>query len=287
MNEKKIDSLLHSISEENNFRLQQFSALSGGDINEVFLLKSESGKKLVLKLNNANKFPGMFKAEKAGLKALADSGAIDIPKVISTGTSGEFSYLLLEHIKSGTKSADFWEIFGKELAALHKCTAEKFGFGEDNYIGSLPQQNNWCSSASEFYISQRLEPQLKIAREKGYNLNTKDSFFKNISEIILPEPSSLLHGDLWNGNYLVNSQGHPCIIDPAVAYGPREMDLSMMKLFGGFDPALFTAYNNEFGIQKDFEERVPLWQLYYLLVHLNLFGTGYKNSVTDIIKKYS
>ncbi|MGB8705026.1 MAG: fructosamine kinase family protein [Gillisia sp.] len=287
MNEKKTDSLLHLIAEENQFKLHKFLPLSGGDINQVFLLTSESGKKVVAKINDAHNFPGMFRAEKAGLEALTSCNAINIPEVVATGTSGEYSYLLLQHIESGKKSPRFWEIFGKQLAALHKCTSEKFGFSEDNYIGSLPQQNNTCSSASEFYISQRLEPQLRIAEEKGFNLKVKNSFFKTISEIIPQEPPSLLHGDLWNGNFLVNSEGLPCLIDPAVAYAPREMDLSMMKLFGGFDDSLFQAYHGEFRIQDGFEERIVLWQLYYLLVHLNIFGAGYRKSVADILQQYS
>lgn len=279
------DSVLRQIAAENSFTLKGFSSLTGGDINNVFLLNT-STEKLVAKLNDAEKFPGMFEAEKLGLESLAKPGVIDVPKVFVTGKVENTAYILLEYKATAAKSPGFASVFGEQLAALHQQSAEKFGFPEDNYIGSLPQQNHSAASASEFYISQRLEPQLKLARD-GYNLRAKVSFFKNISGLIPNEPPALIHGDLWNGNYLVNSKGLPCLIDPATAFAPREMDLSMMKLFGGFVPEIFHTYNEISPLSPGFEERISLWQLYYLLVHLNLFGAGYKNSVTKILKSFS
>lgn len=280
------DKVLSEIAEENNFELKSFSRLTGGDINDVFLLSTSSGK-LVVKLNEAEKFPGMFDAEKRGLQTLARAKAVDIPKVFRTGVLESHSYILLEYKPAGPKSKDFAEVFGRELAALHKTTSTSFGFTGDNYIGSLPQQNQAADSASEFYITRRLHPQLKIAGEKGYELKVKDSFFKNLAELIPGEPPALIHGDLWNGNYIINSEGLPCLIDPATAFAPREMDLAMMKLFGGFHEGIFNSYHENFPLATGFEERVPLWQLYYLLVHLNLFGLGYRNSVINIINSFS
>lgn len=278
--------ILQNIAEENQLEIGQISALSGGDINEVFLLSS-SAEKYVVKLNKAEKFPGMFEAEKAGLEALAKPEVIDVPKPLATGKIGSYSYLLLEYRETGSKNSDFWESFGRQLARLHSNSAEKFGFSQDNYIGSLPQYNKNKTSASEFYISQRLEPQIEMAQNKGYNLGNTDSFLKNTSSLIPEEAPALVHGDLWGGNFLVNASGMPCLIDPAVAYAPREMDLGMMKLFGGFDEKLFRSYKEEFPLEAGFEERIPLWQLYYLLVHLNLFGTGYLGQVTRIIGDFS
>jgi fructosamine-3-kinase len=197
------------------------------------------------------------------------------------------SYLILRYIETANKIPEFWEVFGEQMAALHKTTSSKFGFKTDNYIGSLPQYNKNYSSAAEFYISQRLGPQLEIAKNAGYDLKNTGSFLKNCSEVIPDEPPALVHGDLWGGNFIVNSRGLPCLIDPAVAFAPREMDLAMMKLFGGFDAQLFKHYNSHFPLEPGFEERVPLWQLYYLLVHLNIFGLGYKNSVENIIRQYT
>ena len=277
---------LHKIAEENKLKNPKFSPLTGGDINDVFLITAEE-KKQVVKINNAEKFPGMFTAEKAGLEALQKPNVIDVPSVLGLGKIGNTAYLLLEFRESSAKNKDFWITFGKQMAALHKTTSKEFGFPQDNYIGSLPQQNNKSTSAADFYISQRLEPQLKLAKDKGYELEVQNSFFRNISSIIPDERPSLIHGDLWGGNYLVNEEGNPCLIDPATAFAPREMDLAMMKLFGGFDNQMFEVYNQEFPLEPGFIERIPLWQLYYLLVHLNLFGVGYKAQVTSILKQFS
>lgn len=285
VNEKQ--SVFDHIAEKNNFILKSRSRLTGGDINEVFLLTGNSSERFVVKLNSAEKFPGMFQAEKTGLEALAKPENIDVPKVFDIGEFEGWAYLLLEFKASAEPSGNFSEKFGKQLADLHRNTADSFGFAEDNYIGSLPQQNKSCSNAADFYISERLEPQFKMAKDRKYELGLKETFFRNVADIIPEEPPALIHGDLWNGNYLVNSSGHPCLIDPAVAYAPREMDIAMMKLFGGFDENIFYSYQEHFPLLPGFEKRTKLWQLYYLLVHLNLFGTGYKNSVTEIIKLYS
>ncbi|MGM1056845.1 MAG: fructosamine kinase family protein [Bacteroidota bacterium] len=274
------------VSEKNNFQTDNITRLTGGSINDVFLITTLSSEKFVIKLNSSNKFSGMFTAEKTGLEILKKAGNIDVPKVFEIGEFKSKAYLLLEYKASAKPTENFWNLFGKQLAGLHKNTASKFGLENDNYIGSLPQQNNFCTTPAEFYISQRLEPQLKLAKDKHYDLPISENFFRNISEIIPRESPSLIHGDLWNGNYLVNSYGNPCLIDPAIAYAPREMDLAMMKLFGGFNQQVFESYHNEFPLSTGFEERIPLWQLYYLLVHLNLFGTSYKSKVMGIIKRF-
>ena len=172
--------IIQNIAEENQLEIERISALSGGDINEVFLLSTAS-EKFVVKLNKAEKFPGMFEAEKAGLEALAKPEVIDVPKPLATGKSGSYSYLLLEYRETGSKNKDFWEHFGTQLARLHSNSAEKFGFKQDNYIGSLPQYNKNKASASEFYITQRLEPQIELAHNKGYDLGNIQTFLKNIS----------------------------------------------------------------------------------------------------------
>lgn len=280
-------SVFEYIAERNNFCLKSASRLAGGDINEVFLLTTTSSERFVVKLNSAEKFPGMFKAEKLGLETLSQGSALEIPKVFDTGEFEDLSFLLLEFKESGKPKKDFWETFGRQLAALHKCTSAHFGSHPDNYIGSLPQKNNNYETATEFFINSRLKPQLEMARERNFSLGITQQFFLNIKEQLPEEPPSLIHGDLWSGNYLVDEKGDPCLIDPAVAYAPREMDLAMMKLFGGFEERMFTAYFNEFPVQEGFEERLPLWQLYYLLVHLNIFGEGYRNSVERIIRNFS
>ena len=227
-------TILKHIASQNNFNCLDSKPLSGGDINEVFLLNC-SEENFVVKINSASKFPALFEAEASGLRLLKQNSGFKIPAV----------------------------------------------------IGSLPQQNNFCSSASEFYITQRLEPQFKMAADNGFNFKNLEKFFKNISEEISNEAPALVHGDLWNGNYMVSKIGEAVLIDPAVAYAPREMDIAMMKLFGGFSEEIFSNYNAAFPLGEGWKERLPLWQLYYLLVHLNLFGSGYLSQVNSAIKKYS
>lgn len=281
-----LKTILKHIASQNNFNCHDSKPLSGGDINEVFLLNCSEGN-FVVKINSASKFPAMFEAEAKGLQLLKKNSNFKIPKVIATGTYQNTAYLILEYIPSGKPSKNFSEKFAEALASLHKTTAGDFGLDHDNYIGSLPQQNGFCSSAPEFYITQRLEPQFKMAAENGFQFKNLVGFFKNISEAIPKEPPALVHGDLWNGNYMVSETGKPVLIDPAVAFAPREMDIAMMKLFGGFSDEIFSNYNALFALGEGWKERLPLWQLYYLLVHLNLFGSGYLSQVNSAIKKYS
>lgn len=279
-------TILKNIASQNNFNFIGCKPLSGGDINKVFLLKCEEGN-YVVKINNASEFPGMFQAEAKGLQLLQATESFQIPKIIAVGVFQNHSYLMMEYLETGTPISNFWKKFAENLATLHRTTQQNFGLDHDNYIGSLPQKNGFCSSASEFYITQRLEPQFKMASDKGFQFNNLEGFFKNISVEIPNEPPSLIHGDLWNGNYMVSETGEPVLIDSAVAFAPREMDIAMMKLFGGFSEEVFLAYNAIFQLSEGWKERVPLWQLYYLLVHLNLFGSGYLSPVNSVMKRYS
>ncbi len=286
MTDEKINDILGRIAEENELRFSESFPLAGGDINEVFILKGNN-QKFVVKLNDAEKYPGMFESEKLGLEKLREPKKIDVPRPLATGEVDHKSYLLLEHKESAPMHPDFWKIFGEKLAKLHQVSADEFGLEKNNYIGSLPQYNENKSSASEFYIEMRLKPQLKISEEKGFKLGIPSSFFDNIKNAIPDERPSLVHGDLWNGNFIINSEGEPCLIDPATAFAPREMDIGMMHLFGGFNEELFNRYHEVFPLAKGWEDRIPLWELYYLLVHLNIFGGAYKSQVTSIIDQYS
>lgn len=281
----ELEKVLKNIAAEHSINLNQWEAIGGGDICEVFLITGSKNEKFILKLLEASGITGMFNKEMNGLKTLKKTGCIDIPTPIATGDLENNSYLLLEYKAAGKATGDFWEKFGEQLACLHRTTNPDFGFFEDNYIGSLSQQNKWTGEAPDFYINQRLKPQLAMAEK--YELGVSEDFLENIAENIPDEPPSLIHGDLWNGNFLINAEGAPCLFDPAVSYAPREMDLAMMKLFGGIDRKLFESYNEHFPLERGFEERLPLWQLYYLLVHLNIFGKGYRNQVVNIIKKYN
>ncbi len=277
---------LQKIALKNKLELKQAVPLQGGDINEVFLLKCENHN-YVIKLNDAHRFPNMFEAEALGLDLLRKSNSFKIPNVIAFGIEENSSYLILEYNPKGSQTSKFWESFTENLVKLHRTTNNNFGLNHNNYIGSLPQMNKTESSASKFYTNQRLEPQFKMARENGFSFSSLDVFFKNISDEIPEEAPSLIHGDLWNGNYLVSENSEPVLIDPAVAFAPREMDLAMMQLFGGFPNEVYSTYNDIFPLENNWQNRIPIWQLYYLLVHLNLFGGGYLSQVKNIIKQYS
>ncbi|MCG2429571.1 fructosamine kinase family protein [Aequorivita xiaoshiensis] len=279
-------SRFQNITAQNNLTLIEVKQLFGGDINEVFQLKCKEGN-FVVKLNDSTKFPKMFTAEAKGLNYLSSSNSFKIPKVLANGEIENTSYLLIEYISSGEPNAGFWESFADNLVKLHQVTQTNFGLDHDNYIGSLPQRNNFSKSASEFYISNRLEPQFNMASENGFQFKKVASFYKNISKIIPNEAPSLIHGDLWSGNYMVSKENQAVLIDPAVAFAPREMDIAMMKLFGGFSEELIINYNSIFPLEKGWEDRVSLWQLYYLLVHLNLFGRSYLPKVNSVLNKYS
>ena len=278
--------VINELANTQGFEVHKTSSLAGGSINQVYLLDTSEGKRVV-KINSASKFPGMFEAEKQGLETLKQAKAFDIPAVLGLGEVQDKAYLLLEYKKEGFQKGHFWKVFGEQLSRLHKTTAGTFGFPASNYIGSLPQYNGQCQSAADFYVSQRLEPQVKMASERGFSLGELSGFYRNISEEIPQEAPALLHGDLWSGNYIANEEGLPCLIDPAVCYGPREMDLAMMKLFGGFPSEVFQIYDDQFPLQPNWERRIPLWQLYYLLVHLNIFGRSYLPQVKEIIGRFS
>jgi hypothetical protein len=262
------------------------TTLSGGDINTVYLL-STSKKKYVIKLNSANKFPGMFEAEKEGLALLENTHTLRIPTVYFTEHTHDVSFILMEHITHGNKNKTFWEDFGTQLAKLHQTTSNTFGLNHNNYIGSLVQYNKKHVSIHEFYITQRLEPQLSLAKNNGFDFGNLSNFFKNLEGIIPVEKPALVHGDLWSGNYLVNENGSVCLIDPAVSFMHRETDIAMMHLFGGFSSILFESYNEFHPLQSNWNKRLDIWQLYYLLVHVNLFGMSYYHSAKAVIKKYN
>lgn len=254
--------------------------LHGGDINEVYLVQTKAGP-LVIKWN-PTPLPGMFPAEAEGLDALRRAEAFRIPEVFHACET----YLALEYIPQGAQVSIEGAAYGNSLARLHSTTSEHYGWQHHNYIGSLPQQNTRHKSGVEFYREERLLPQFRMARECGFKFQQLDAFLRGLETLIPEEPASLIHGDLWSGNYMVSSKGEPCLIDPAVSFASREMDLAMMALFGGFPKHYTNAYNEVYPLSPEWKERIPLWQLYYVLVHLNLFGAGYYPRCVQIMKGY-
>ncbi len=278
---------------ENKFNetitINKSSSLSGGCINDAAAITTNKDKYFV-KWNKASKYPGMFEKEAAGLNILQKTGIIKTPEVIGYGEAENYSWLLLELIEPGNEIKDFYEDFGQALAKIHKCSNEYFGLSHDNYIGSLPQYNTPAKNWIDFFIENRLEVQLKKGRDNGIigsNITKKFfAFYSYLPDFFPEEPPSLLHGDLWSGNYMCGNNGHACLIDPAVYYGHRLIDLGMSKLFGGFSYAFYEAYNNEYPLEKSWEKSIEIANLYPLLVHVNLFGGGYLRQVESIIMRF-
>jgi len=284
------------------------SPVGGGCIHraEIVHLKNGPGpgRTLFVKSNTGgagSAVAAMFRTEAAGLEALAAPAAIRVPRdplhgSVGSGAGGE-SFLAMEAIASGRSSgrgkAGFFEDFGRRFARLHRATrGERFGFDHDNFIGSTPQPNGWMDDWVEFFRVRRLGFQIDLARERGHSDPELDRLMDRLLDrldglIDLPdEPACLLHGDLWSGNYLVGDQGEPVLIDPAVYYGHREADLAMTELFGGFSPAFYRAYEEEWPPPPGSAERRSLYQLYHLLNHLNLFGRGYRGQCVAIARRF-
>jgi protein-ribulosamine 3-kinase len=274
---------------EKQVKIEEIWSIGGGCINEAISLKTNIGK-FFIKYNSASAYPEMFEKEAAGLKILAETKTIEIPEVISSAETGKYAYLVLQYIETGVSSRNFWNDFGTKLADLHRNTNVYFGLDHDNYIGFLIQRNNPHPDFFSFFISERIEPQLKEAHNKGAFSQSEtryfDSLFNSLHNIIPVEKPALIHGDLWNGNYMVTADGSPCLIDPAVYYGHREADIAMTQLFGGFHPDFYSAYNHARPMEKDWQKRMDIFNLYPLLVHVNLFGGSYARQVLQIIRQF-
>ena len=285
---KSVESIL-SIQFEKQVEISEIRSIGGGCINEANSLKTNIGK-FFIKYNSAAAYPGMFEKEAAGLKILADTKTIEIPEVISSAETGEYAYILLRYIETGIISSNFRNDFGTKLADLHRNTNDYFGLDHDNYIGSLVQRNNPHPDFFSFFISERIEPQLKEARNKGAFSQSEtryfDSLFNVLHNIIPVEKPALIHGDLWSGNYMVTADGSPCLVDPAICYSHREADIAMTQLFGGFHPEFYHAYNQAWPMEKDWQKRMDIFNLYPLLVHVNLFGGSYARQVLQIIRQF-
>ncbi|QJW91837.1 phosphotransferase [Spirosoma taeanense] len=231
-----------------------------------------------------------FEAEARGLDLLRQTDALTIPWVIGHGHQASMAYLILEFIDSGTPAKTYWETLGQALAVVHSHTQLKFGLDFANYIGSLPQSNTPMPNGAEFFFEQRLLPQAGMAFYKGLLSRTcYDALFRlrdRLPALLPNERPALLHGDLWSGNVMVTKVGQPALIDPAVYYGLREAELAFTKLFGGFHQRFYDAYDEAFPLEESFSERIAIYNLYPLLVHVNLFGSGYVSGVERVLKQF-
>jgi fructosamine-3-kinase len=285
------NSVQRKLEELKGSKIVDAVSLSGGCISNAYRITFADKGVYLLKLNEHDQ-GDMFIKEGHGLQELKKPGAIRVPEVVACDSD----FILLEFINSAAKKKNFFEEFGRRFALLHKHTSNEFGFYENNYIGSTPQlnlpdnktRNNWVS----FYFTNRLLFQFRLLEKNGYaDSAIRDAFGKLEKKIDLiitesDSPPSLLHGDLWSGNYMSDENGDACLIDPAVYYGHREADLAMTKLFGGFPSAFYNSYNEDFPLPDGWQERENIYMLCHVMNHLNLFGGGYYSHTLSLIRSY-
>ena len=280
-------SLQTALSELLNVGVKEIETIGGGCINETYGVRTSDGD-FFCKTNSASKFPHLFEKEKHGLELLAKRKIIRVPNVINFSEKDDQQILILEWIEEGNRTNQFWKTFGKQLAALHYVTSDKFGLEEDNYMGSVAQLNSEQINWTEFFITQRLQPLIKLCQ---HYLTLKhfhhfEVLYKRLPEIFNEEKPSLLHGDLWSGNFMCDETESPVLIDPAVYFGHRSVDLAMTTLFGGFHSLFYESYHYYFPLPDNYKEQWKSCNLYPLLIHLFLFGQSYLSQIEQTLEEF-
>jgi protein-ribulosamine 3-kinase len=264
-------------------RIVEASPVGGGCISPTARVETAGGEVFFLKWGAGHLPSGLLASEVRGLTALAAAGALRVPEVVGTGGDGGSEWLALEWLEPGAATAETWEWLGRGLANLHRHRGDRYGDQADNYIGSLPQANTPSADWPDFWAERRLEPQLRAAVDAGLldrsdrgRFNELLGRLDDLLGVAHDDGPSLLHGDLWSGNVHVLADGSPSVIDPSAYHGHREVDLAMAQLFGGFGRGFRQAYEDSWPLSPGYEPaRRATYQLYYLLVHVNLFGAGY------------
>ncbi len=272
------------------FEISDRRSVSGGCINQGWGL-TDGNRDYFVKLNSAAEI-AMFEAEAIGLKQMSETQTIRVPKPVCYGTEGSSAYIVLEWLDLGGRgNNNAWKEMGRKLAALHRWQPEdgnkSFGWDLNNTIGSTPQINNWTEDWAEFWAEHRIGYQLKLAKRRGGSFSGGDRLIEAIPELLAghkPQPS-LVHGDLWGGNASVTGDGEPVIFDPATYWGDREVDIAMTELFGSFSAAFYEGYNEAWPLDKGYEKRKVLYNLYHVLNHFNLFGGGYASQANSMMQR--
>jgi fructosamine-3-kinase len=270
------------------------SAVGGGDVAQAFRFGLVDGRTVFAKMH-PNPPAGFFSTEASGLRWLAEPGAVAVPEVlaVSDGEDGGPPFLVLEWIDVGTARATTEVELGRELAVLHRAAPASFGRDDRRTTGSRGLPNEPCGTWAEFYATQRMGPLARLARDGGALPESALAGLARLDADRLvevggpPEPPARLHGDLWAGNRLVDTAGHSWLIDPAAHGGHREFDLAMMRLFGGFGPGCFAAYDEVHPLAGGWEDRVALHQIAPLVVHAIKFGGGYVEAATRAVAQYA
>ncbi|MFW6347512.1 MAG: fructosamine kinase family protein [Cyclonatronaceae bacterium] len=290
------NALISSVEQQTGSAPEYEQRLGGGSINDAAVVRWR-GKKMVLKWNSAALYD-MFEVEQRGLELLhAHRSVLEVPQVEATGVdeAGDVSWILMPFIPTAGGGKKAQETFGRGLAELHRAGPREgvteFGLDHNNYIGRLPQDNTPAADWPEFFIERRIRPQLEAAVKAGLmprsSFSQLDAITLKTPGIFPEEPPALLHGDLWGGNYLYTPHDTAALIDPAVYYGHREMELAFTMMFGRFASGFYEAYEESWPLAPGFAERKDLCNLYPVLVHVNLFGHGYTGQAKSILKRYA
>ncbi len=269
------------------FRICDRAAVGGGCINQGYRITGGSAVYFV-KLNRAGR-RAMFDSEAEGLRAIAETGTVRGPRPLCSGENDRHCWLVLEHLDLSAGNAVAMALLGQQLAALHRTSAERFGWHRDNTIGATPQLNRWNASWVELWRTLRLGFQLELAARNGHRgalQRRGEALLAQLESLLTHAPApSLLHGDLWGGNAAATTGGEPVVFDPACYFGDREVDLAMTELFGGFAPAFYAAYRDAWNLDAGYAVRRDLYNLYHVLNHLNLFGGGYRSQAEGMIER--
>ncbi len=260
----------------------EIRSVGGGDVSAAWRIDN-----IFLKTGSDNSFD-MFEAEAEGLRELDAANAIRVPEVLACSAVGNDAYLATGWIEFDRPTQKSERLLGEQLAAMHHCGKDRFGWHRDNTIGLTPQRNDWSNDWVDFFRQHRLEFQLQLAERNGFGGELQmegRSLSENLESLFgdYKPAASLLHGDLWGGNWAA-TKGQPVIFDPAVYYGDRESDIAMTQLFGGFGRNFYAAYQESWPMEAGHEDRLKLYQLYHVLNHLNLFGSGYLGRAMQLIR---
>lgn len=272
-----------------SYTVKSIKHVVGGCINTTLRIDTQTDS-FFIKENSVSE-SDLLEKERLGLAYLKAHSPLMVPGVLGSGQTSSKVYLILEWVEKNPTGHEFWETFGQGLAEQHSVRTQDFGFEHNNHIGRLPQSNKWKSKWSDFFINERLLPQLKLATGShmidATTLKQFELLFDKLDSLVPNDSPSLLHGDLWSGNFISGKGSQAYLIDPSVHYGHRETELAFTTMFGGFDQAFYEAYKETYPLEQGFKDRIEIHNLYPLLVHVNLFGPSYLSGVISTLKRYS
>lgn len=286
MNWQDIETRINQVVDE-PFEINHHSSIGGGCINSAYKITG-ARRSLFIKFNDADRLD-MFEAEAEGLQEMCNAEAVRVPEPVCTGTSNGQAFIVMEFIDMSGGARDAMATLGKQLAQMHRYSSDRFGWHRDNTIGSTPQSNDWCEDWLDFWREQRLGYQLKLASARGGGklLSKGERLQADMHQFFTDyQPqASVLHGDLWSGNYGISAGGEPIIFDPAVYFGDREADLAMTELFGGFGRDFYAAYNSAWPLDAGYQIRKTFYNLYHIINHYNMFGGGYGGQAQSMLDR--